>query len=131
MFMPMFKTVSRRVWLTAGLALGLAQIGCAHPVAVQPSVVISSQIGHAPVYAQIGLPGPVMVVPPPRVVYAPAPRVIYAPPVYGAAPGWGHGHRHGHAYGHGPHGAKGGAYGRGHHGFGQGSGRGPRPHWPH
>ena len=103
-----FTTIRRKLLALSGLALGLTQVGCAHPVAVQPSVVISSRIGHAPVYAQIGLPAPVVVVPPPRVVYVPPPRVFHAPPVYLPAPAWGHGHAHGHghargqAYGHGP-----------------------------
>ena len=82
----------RLVALGGALALGLTQVGCAHPVAVEPSVVFSSRIGHAPVQAQIGWPAPVLVVPPPRVIYTPPPRVVYAPPVYRPAPGWGPGH---------------------------------------
>lgn len=97
MFMLLIKTAARKAALFGSLALGLSQVGCAHPVVVEPSVVFSSQIGHAPVYAQVGVPGPV-IYGPPRVIYtppAPPPRVIYAPPVYRVAPGWGHGHHWG------------------------------------
>ncbi len=84
----------RLVALGGACALGLAQVGCAHPLVGEPSVVISSRIGHAPVYAQIGVPPPVVVLPPPRVIYVPPPRVLYAPaPAYQPhRPGWGHGH---------------------------------------
>ena len=94
-----WSTWARRALLPVGLALGLMQVGCAHPVAVEPSVVISSRIGPAPVYAQIGMPPPMVVMPPPRVVYAPPP-VFYGPPVYQASPawGWGRGHRWGHGH---------------------------------
>lgn len=102
----------RFVALGGALALGLTQAGCAHPVTVEPSVVISSRIGHAPVYTQIGIPAPVVVLPPPRVVYAPPPRVVYVPPVY--EPGWGHSHGrpmwrgHRHSQGHEEHGERSG-----------------------
>ena len=120
-----FKNSGRKILALAGLALGLTQVGCAHPVAVEPSVVISSRIGHAPVYAQIGIPAPVVVVPPPRVVYAPPPRVFHAPPVYLPAPAWGHGLVYGHGHGQ----ARGQAYGHS-----PKHGRGPAhpgagPHW--
>ena len=69
---------SRSLALLGLLGLGLMQGGCAHPVVVEPSVSVHSRIGHFPVYAQVGVPGPVIYAPP-RVVYAP-PRVIYAPP---------------------------------------------------
>lgn len=95
---------SVRLWGLGLVALAGLQTGCAHPVAVEPSVVISSRIGHAPVYAQIGIPAPVVVMPPPRVIYAPPPRVIYAPPIYAPHPGRGHGHGRpewrGHRHGH-------------------------------
>lgn len=82
-----------RLWALGGaLALGLTQAGCAHPVVVEPSVVVSSRIGHAPIHAQIGWPAPVVVVPPPRVIYAPPAPVVLAPPVYRPAPGWAPGH---------------------------------------
>ena len=83
MSIQLFKTWGRKALLLGSLALGLSQVGCAHPVVMEPSVVFSSQIGHAPVYAQVGVPGPV--------IYAP-PRVIYAPPVYRPVPGWAYGH---------------------------------------
>ena len=110
---------SRAMALLGLLALGFAQVGCAHPVVVEPSVSVHSRMGHFPVYAQVGVPGPVIYAPPPRVVYAPpppprvvyvprvyaprvyaprvyAPRVYapgaYAPRVYAPVHGWGHGH---------------------------------------
>lgn len=96
LFKPSF---SRAIALLGLLGLGLAQVGCAHPVVVEPSVSVHTRIGHFPVYAQVGVPGPVIYGPPPRVIYAPPPppRVVYVPPVYAPriyAPvsGWGHGH---------------------------------------
>ena len=84
--------VIRALSLLGLLGLGLAQVGCAHPVTIEPSVVVHSRMGHAPVYAQIRVPGPVFVMPPPR--------VIHVPQVYGPFHGWErhterrHGHRH-------------------------------------
>ena len=95
---PVFKTTARKAMLLGALALGLAQVGCAHPVVMEPSVVISSRIGQAPIYAQVGIPAPVMVMPPPRVIYAP-PQVVYAPPMHWSAPAWGRGHDHGRRWG--------------------------------
>jgi len=83
----MFKTGSRWAMLLLSLAAGLSQVGCAYPVTVQPSVAVSSRVGQFPIYAQVGVPGPMVVMPP---------QVIYAPPVYAAPfyrPGWGYGHR--------------------------------------
>lgn len=94
------------------LGLGLMQGGCAHPVVVEPSVSVHSRIGHVPVYAQVGVPGPLIYAPPrviyapPRVIYAPPPHVVYVPRVHvprvhvpqGHPPAqiWGHGHDRGH-----------------------------------
>lgn len=88
----LFKTWGRKALLLGSLALGLLQVGCAHPVVMEPSVSFSTQIGHAPVYAQVGVPGPV-IYGPPRVIYTPPPppRVVYAPPVYRPAPVWAYG----------------------------------------
>jgi len=100
MFTLVLKTAVRKAALLGSLALGLSQVGCAHPVVMEPSVVFSSQIGHAPVYAQVGVPGPV-IYGTPRVIYAPPPpppRVVYAPPVYRPVPVWGHGE--GQRWGH-------------------------------
>jgi hypothetical protein len=105
MFTLVLKTAVRKAALLGSLALGLSQVGCAHPVVMEPSVVFSSQIGHAPVYAQVGVPGPV-IYGPPRVIYAPPPpppRVVYAPPMYRPVPGWGHGHGHDRRLGHDRH----------------------------
>ncbi|WP_108408208.1 hypothetical protein [Limnohabitans sp. 2KL-17] len=104
-FKPSF---SRAIALFGLLGLGLAQVGCAHPVVVEPSVSVHSRIGHFPVYAQVGVPGPVVYALPPRVVYAPPPRVVYlpggyAPRVYAPVHGWGHGHD-GRQRGHEPRG---------------------------
>lgn len=116
-FKPSF---SRAIALFGLLGLGLVQVGCAHPVVVEPSVAVHSRIGHFPVYAQVGVPGPVIYSPPPRVIYAPPPppRVVYVPQVHGPAYGWGHGHgRHfkGHERKHGWHDDR--EYGRGGWGY--------------
>jgi hypothetical protein len=102
MFYPLKSSFSRAMGLLGLLALGVVQGGCAHPVFVEPSVSVHSRIGHFPVHAQVGLPGPVIYAPPPRVIYAPPPRVIYAPPppprvvlvprAIAPVDGWGHGH---------------------------------------
>ena len=102
-FKPSF---SRAMALLGVLGMGLVQVGCAHPVFIEPSVAVHSRVGHFPVHAQIGLPGPVIYAPPPRVVYAPPPRVVYVPPppppprvvyaplVHSPMPGWNHAHEH-------------------------------------
>ncbi len=91
--MSSFKlSFSRAIALLGLLGLGLTQVGCAHSV-VEPSVSVHSRIGHFPVYTQIGVPGPVIYGPPPRVIYAPPPpRVLYSPRVSAPVHGWGHGH---------------------------------------
>ncbi|ALK89365.1 hypothetical protein [Limnohabitans sp. 63ED37-2] len=114
MLFPFKSSFSRPLALLGLLGLALMQMGCAHPVVVEPSVSVHSRIGHVPVYTQVGVPDPVYYAPP-RVIYAP-PRVIYAPPppprvVYvprihvprvhvpqGHPPAqiWGHGHDRGH-----------------------------------
>ena len=97
------SSISRAMSLLALLGLGFVQVGCAHPVVVEPSVSVSSRIGHFPVYAQVGVPAPMVVMPqapvfyappPPRVIYAPPPppRVVYVPRVVTPGYGWGHGH---------------------------------------
>ena len=95
---------SRAMALLGLLGLGFAQVGCAHPVVVEPSVSVHSRMGHFPVYAQVGVSGPVVYALPPRVIYAPPPppRVVYvprvyapgayAPRVYAPVHGWGHGY---------------------------------------
>jgi hypothetical protein len=94
--MPYFfkPSFSRAIALLGLLGLGLVQVGCAHPVVVEPSVSVHSRIGHFPVYAQVGVPGQVIYAPVPRVIYAPPPppRVVYVPRVYAPVSGWGHGH---------------------------------------
>jgi hypothetical protein len=92
--MSSFKlSFSRAIALLGLLGLALTQVGCAHPLAVEPTVSVHSRIGHFPVYTQIGVPGPVIYGPPPRVIYAPPPpRVLYSPRVSVPVHGWGHGH---------------------------------------
>ena len=99
-FKPFF---SRAMALLGLVGLGVVQTGCAHPVVFEPSVSVHSRIGHDPVYAQVGVPGPVYYAPP-RVIYIPPPpRVVYVPRVH--VP-WGHppaqirGRGHGHDRGH-------------------------------
>lgn len=86
------------------LGLGFVQVGCAHPVYVESSVVVHSRVGQYPVYAQVGVPGPV-IYRQPQVIYTPPPppRVIYVPPVYRQVPGWGYGHEYRHGWGHDRH----------------------------
>lgn len=101
MSIHMFNTWGRKMGLLGCLALGLTQVGCAHPVMVEPSVAISSHIGYPSVYAQVQVPGPMVVMPSPRAIYMPPPppRVVYAQPMYApqiyrSAPVWGYGGRH-------------------------------------
>ena len=77
---PFKSSFSRPLALLGLLGLALMQVGCAHPVVVEPSVSVHSRIGHAPIYGHVGVPGPVYYAPP-RVIYAPPPppRVIYVP----------------------------------------------------
>ena len=111
--MSSFKlSFSRAIARLGLLGLGLTQVGCAHSV-VEPYVSVHSRIGHFPVYTQIGVPGPAIYSPPPRVIYAPPPRVLYSPRVFVPVHGWEHGHerRWGHERRH-PQPDPGG-YGRG------------------
>lgn len=93
--MSLFKpSFSRAIALLGLLGLGLSQVGCAHPVVVEPSVTVYSRSGHFPVLAPVGMPGPVVQALPPQVIYLPPPppRVVYVPRVYAPVYGWGHGH---------------------------------------
>lgn len=105
-----------RVALALGLlTLALSQAGCAHPVWVEPSVVVQARVG-GPVYgAPVGAvhgglyaPPPVVVVPaaplwmppPPWVM---APRMLPPRAMPHGRPGWRgehHGHERGHGWGH-------------------------------
>lgn len=88
------------------LAVSLSQAGCAHPVMVQPSVVVQARIGAPvypsyPVYGQVYRGAPVYAASP---VVVPAP-VYVQPRVLLPVPGWtgrhGHdGHGYGRAWGH-------------------------------
>jgi hypothetical protein len=98
-------SMSKAVSVLGLLGAAFTQVGCAHPVVVEPSVAFSTHIGHASVYGQVGVPGPVIYAPAPARLYAPHvpfPRVIYGPPVYRVAPGW-QGHGHGPRWGYGRH----------------------------
>ena len=135
---PFKPSFSRAIALLGLLGLGLAQVGCAHPLVVEPSVSVHSRIGHVPVYTQVGVPASVHYAPPPRVIYAP-PGVIYAPPPpprvvfvprahvpWGHPPAqiWGHGHDRRHR-GHERRHDREDERDRGH------DGRGQRDHWRH
>jgi hypothetical protein len=98
---PFKSSFFKAIGMFGLLGLGLSQVGCAHPVSVEPSVVVHSRVGHFPVHAKIGVPGQVIYAPPSRVIYAPPPppRVVYVPRVYAPVYGWGHGHD-GHQRGH-------------------------------
>lgn len=108
----LLPSFSKAMALLGLVSLGLTQVGCAHPVVVEPSVSVHSHIGRYPVYGQVGVPGPFYHAPP-RVIYVPPPppRVIYVPQVHvpqvhvprvhvpqGHPPAqiWGHRHDHGH-----------------------------------
>lgn len=108
-----------RAAVLLGLAgLALSQTGCAHPVVMEPSVVVRGRLG-GPVYGAVTYgpppvvysPAPVWLPPPPPVVMAPR-VVVPAYPAYAPAyanayarPGWRgayherHEHR-GHGWGH-------------------------------
>jgi hypothetical protein len=107
MLFPFKSSFSRPLALLGLLGLALMQVGCAHPLVVEPSVSVHSRIGHAPVYGHVGVPSPVYYgpprviyapPPPPRVIYAPPPppRVIYVPRAHPPAQIWGPGHDRGH-----------------------------------
>lgn len=93
---------SRPTALLGVFGLALTQAACAHPVVVEPSVVVQARLG-GPVYGAIYAPlygtSPVMVAPPPPVWVAPPPPVVMP---YGAwvQPGYRHGHWHGRGYDH-------------------------------
>ena len=87
--------VRTRTAMLAGVCgLALMQAACAHPVMVEPSVVVQARLGgpvYGSVYAPIYGPAPVVVAPQPMWV---------APPPMGVAP-WGMvppGHRHHHRW---------------------------------
>lgn len=101
MLFPFKSSFSRPLAMLGLLGLALAQVGCAHPVMVEPSVSVHSRIGHASVYGHVGVPGPVYYAPP-RVIYVPrehVPRVhvprIHVPQGHPPAQIWGHGHDRG------------------------------------
>ena len=110
----LFTQLRTRAALWLGLAaMALSQSGCAHPVMVQPSVVVQARVG-GPAYATahgtvvygpppvVMAPAPIWLPPPPPVVMAP-PMVLPAPypPHAHYRPLWRGEHRgHGHGWGH-------------------------------
>ena len=96
-------SISKAACLLGLLGAAFAQTGCAHPVMVQPSVMIQPGVGYPHAYGSAYPGASVMVVPrvAPQVVYS-AP--VYAPPVYRPVygygyvgrGGWGHGGHEGH-----------------------------------
>lgn len=126
MFKRIFKPWLRPMACLGALSMAFTQVACAHPVDAAPSVVISSRIGHAPVLAHIGVPMPLVVMPPPGAWQVPPPRLLYAAPVHVPAPVWGYGHgrrqHHGHGHWRGQFGPD--QRGQGHPGHGHRSGWG-------
>jgi hypothetical protein len=96
-------SISKAACLLGLLAAAFTQTGCAHPVMVQPSVMIQPQVGYPQVYGSAYSGASVVVMPRvvPQMVYS-AP--VYAQPVYrpvygfsyGGRGGWGHGGHEGH-----------------------------------
>ena len=98
---------SRAALLVSACGLALMQTACAHPVMVEPSVVVHGRIG-GPVYGSVYAgplygpppvvvaPQPMWMPPPPPVVMAP--RVMPPPPAYYAPR---HHHWHGQGLNHG------------------------------
>ncbi len=83
---------SRTAALLGVCALALTQAACAHPVVVEPSVVVQARLG-GPVYGSIYAP----VYGPPPVVVSPHPHIWMAPVMPSRA--WGypeprHHHKH-------------------------------------
>lgn len=100
-FLSLVRT--RNAALLGVCALALTQAACAHPVVVEPSVVVQARLGgpvYGSIYAPLYGPPPVVVAPPP-VWVAPPPPVVMP---YGAwsTPGYRHHHKwHGHGLDHG------------------------------
>ena len=98
-------SISKAACLLGLFGAAFAQTGCAHPMLVQPSVMIQPQVGYPQVYGQqqvypqvYGQPyGAASMVVMPRM----APQVVYSPPVYRPVYGYGFGGYRG--YGHGGH----------------------------
>src|SRR5574343_2089811 len=98
-FLSLVRT--RTAALLGVCALALTQAACAHPVVVEPSVVVQARLG-GPVYGSIYAP----LYGPPPVVVAPQPIWVAPPPaVVVPSRGWmphGHHHKwHGHGWDHG------------------------------
>ncbi len=90
---------SRGAMLVGVVAIALTQAACAHPVMVEPSVVVHARLG-GPVYGSVVAPiyGPPAVVVAPRPVYVAPP--MWGPPQVTVSP-WGWGpptHRHHHRW---------------------------------
>ena len=96
---------TRTLALLGACGLTLTQVACAHPLVVEPSVVVQARIGgpvygsvYAPLYGAppvVVAPAPVWMAPPPPVVLAPS---AWMPPVHRHH---GHGHWHGQGLDHG------------------------------
>ncbi len=97
----------------AGMLLGIGglamlQAACAHPVVVEPAVVVQARVGgpvHGSVYAGPVYAPPPVVVAPPAWWFAPPPVVVsprhWGPPGHRRHHGW---HGHGREQGWGRHG---------------------------
>lgn len=89
---------SRSLALLGVCGLALTQAACAHPLVVEPSVVVQARLGgpvYGSVYAPLYGPPPVVVAPQP-VWVAPPPPVVMP---YGAWTPPGHRHHHWHGQG--------------------------------
>ena len=86
---------SRAAALLGVCGLALLQTACAHPVMVEPAVVVQARVG-GPVYGSVYAP----LYGPPPVVVAPQPAWIAPPPVVVSPQMWGPppGHRHHHGW---------------------------------
>jgi hypothetical protein len=93
---------SRLALCASVCGLALMQTACAHPMVVEPSVVVQGRIG-GPVYGSVYAgpvygPSPVLVAPQP--LWVPAPTVVMPPRVVVPPVGY-HGPRHPHWRGQG------------------------------
>lgn len=105
-----FSFLRSRAGLLLGImAMGVTQVGCAHSVWMEPSVVVQARVG-GPVYGPVYAGPPVVVAPAPVWVHpAPIfmpPRVVVPGPIHhhgwrGERKGFPHDHRgHGGRHGH-------------------------------
>lgn len=95
---PLLSLIRSRTAAVLGVCgLALMQAACAHPVMVEPSVVVQARLG-GPVYGSVYAP----LYGPPPVVVAPQPMWVGPPPLVVSPRAWvPPGHRHHHHRWHG------------------------------